>query len=246
MSRRRTSAERKKRAAAKSRAASTSTVVAAAKSAAAPAPSGAAAAEPAASASRSDAVASSSAVGRPKRRRWVPWFLLGAAFAGFVLSMYLTLVHYRGYVSPCFVVHGCEQVQTSRYSVVLGIPVALLGTVFFGLMFYLAIGVLTRSASVRLVRVYKVLAFVGALAMIPLFLLQAIVLKAFCSYCVATEVIMLSIWIVSFLLTPRGEGHRRTEDRRVDVTGQGGCRGRVVYRHAWHRARTARNAASPP
>ena len=76
----------------------------------------------------------------------MPWFLLGAAFAGFVLSMYLTLVHYRGYVSPCFVVHGCEQVQTSRYSVVLGIPVALLGTVFFALMFYLAIGVLTRSA----------------------------------------------------------------------------------------------------
>ena len=57
----------------------------------------------------------------------------------------------------------------------------------------------------KLVSLYKVLAFVGALAMIPLFLLQAVVLKAFCSYCVATEVIMLSIWIVSFLLTSRGE-----------------------------------------
>ena len=57
---------------------------------------------------------------------------------------------------------------------------------------------------------YKVLAFVGALAMIPLFLLQAIVLKAFCSYCVATEVIMLSIWIVSFLLTtPETAGRSR-------------------------------------
>ena len=129
--------------------------------------------------------------------------------------MYLTLVHYRGYVSPCFVVHGCEQVQTSRYSVVLGIPVALLGTVFFALMFYLAIGVLTRPG-VKLVRVYKVLAFVGALAMIPLFLLQAIVLKAFCSYCVATEVIMLSIWIVSFLLTSRGESVQAPEVAAVD------------------------------
>ena len=125
--------------------------------------------------------------------------------------MYLTLVHYRGYVSPCFVVHGCEQVQTSRYSVVLGIPVALLGTIFFALMFYLAIGVLTRSASVTLVRVYKVLAFVGALAMIPLFLLQAIVLKAFCTYCVATEIIMLSIWIASFLLAPPGESVEASE-----------------------------------
>ena len=43
-------------------------------------------------------------------------------------------------------------------------------------------------------------AFLGALAIIPLFLLQAIVLKAFCSYCLATEVLMLAIWILSFLL----------------------------------------------
>ena len=52
-----------------------------------------------------------------------------------------------------------------------------------------------------LVLVFKVLTFLGALAIIPLFLLQAIVLKAFCSYCLATEVLMLAIWVLSFLLT---------------------------------------------
>ncbi len=52
--------------------------------------------------------------------------------------------------------------------------------------------------------VFKVLAFLGALAIIPLFLLQAIVLKAFCSYCLATEVLMLAIWVLSFLLTAPG------------------------------------------
>ena len=144
-----------------------------------------------------------------RARRWVPWALAAAAYAGFVISAYLTIVHYRGYVSPCYVVHGCEQVQTSRYSVVMGVPVALLGTVFFALMFYLSIGLLT-SSRVRIVRVYKVLAFAGALAIIPLFLLQAIVLKAFCTYCVATEAIMLLLWVLSFLLTapgPSGEPH---------------------------------------
>jgi len=130
----------------------------------------------------------------------VPWFLAAAAYVGFVISLYLTFVHYRGYVSPCYVVHGCEQVQTSKYSVVLGIPVALLGTIFFGLMVYLGIGLLTGSRA-ALVRAHKVLAFLGALAVIPLFLLQAIVLRAFCTYCVATEIVMLSMWAVSFLLT---------------------------------------------
>jgi uncharacterized membrane protein len=123
---------------------------------------------------------------------------------GFAISVYLTFVHYRGYVSPCYVVHGCEQVQTSRFSVILGVPVALLGTAFFAVMFYLGIALLTRSG-VKLLRTYKVLAYLGALAVIPLFLLQAIALRAFCSYCVASEAIMLAMWFVSFLL-PSSEG----------------------------------------
>ena len=148
------------------------------------------------------------AVSPPPRRR-VPWLLAGAAYAGFVISLYLTFVHYRGYVSPCYVVHGCEEVQTSKYSVILGVPLALVGAIFFGLMFYLGIGLLTGSRP-RVVQVYKVLAFLGALAIIPLFLLQAIVLKAFCTYCLATEVIMLVLWGASFLLV--APGHRAAPD----------------------------------
>ena len=40
----------------------------------------------------------------PRPRRWVPWTLTATAYAGFVVSAYLTIVHYRGYVSPCYVV----------------------------------------------------------------------------------------------------------------------------------------------
>ena len=94
---------------------------------------------------------------------------------------------------------GCETVQTSKYSVILGVPVALAGAVYFGLLFYLTVGLL-RSSALWLVRAFKVLSFLGALAVIPLFLLQAIVLKAFCSYCLATEVLMLAIWVLGFLL----------------------------------------------
>ena len=137
--------------------------------------------------------------GASRARRWLPWTLAALAYAGFVVSAYLTIVHYRGYVSPCYVVQGCETVQTSKYSVILGVPVALAGAVFFGLMFYLAVGLL-RNGRRALVLVFKLLAFLGALAIIPLFLLQAIVLKAFCSYCLATEALMLAIWILSFLV----------------------------------------------
>ena len=146
----------------------------------------------------------------PRPRRWVPWVLTGLAFAGFVISLYLTFVHYRGYVSPCYVVHGCETVQTSKYSVVLGVPLALLGTVFFGLMFYLGIALLTVRRS-TVVTVFRLLAFVGAIAIIPLFLLQAIVLKAFCTYCVATEAVMLALWLLAFLLPAAAPGPKPAE-----------------------------------
>jgi len=135
-----------------------------------------------------------------RRGRRAPLVLAVVSYAGFVISLYLTFVHYRGYVSPCYVVHGCEEVQTSRYSAILGVPLALLGTIFFTLMFYLAIGLLTRPG-LTLMRAYKVLAFLGALAVIPLFLIQAVLLKAFCTYCIATEALMLALWVGSFLLS---------------------------------------------
>lgn len=147
----------------------------------------------------------------PQAHPWrVPLFLVAASYVGFVISLYLTFVHYRGYISPCYVVHGCEAVQTSRYSVILGVPLALAGTAFFAFMFYLGIGLLTNRTAM-LVRAYKLLAYAGALAVIPLFLLQAVVLKAFCSYCVATEVLMLTLWGASFVLPSLGRGGEARE-----------------------------------
>jgi uncharacterized membrane protein len=137
----------------------------------------------------------------------VVWALAALSFAGFTIATYLTFVHFRGYVSPCYVVSGCETVQTSEYSVILGVPVALAGAVFFALMLYLGVGLLT-AARPWLLRTVQVLAFVAALAMIPLFFLQAIVLQAFCSYCLATEAVVLAMWVLSFFLVPAA-GRRR-------------------------------------
>ncbi|MDI9598515.1 MAG: vitamin K epoxide reductase family protein [Acidobacteriota bacterium] len=145
-----------------------------------------------------------------RSHRWLPWTLAVLAYIGFVLAAYLTFVHYRGYVSPCHIVSGCETVQTSSYSVILGVPVALVGAVFFGLLFYLTVGLL-RGRPPWLTSMFKIMAFLGALAMLPLFLLQAVVLRAFCTYCLATEILMLAIWILSFLLTTRARSGERVQ-----------------------------------
>jgi len=141
----------------------------------------------------------------PAKKGFVYWSvrcaLVTLALLGFLSALYLTLVHYRGGIPRCFVVQGCDVVQTSKYSAILGVPIALFGAVYFTIMFYLAIG-LMASPTRRLVISYKLLAYAGALAAVPLFLLQAAVLRAFCTYCLVTEAVLLLLWVGSFAVKP--------------------------------------------
>jgi uncharacterized membrane protein len=122
--------------------------------------------------------------------------LVVLALAGFLISFYLALSHYRHLIPPCYVTSGCESVVTSRFSTILGVPLSLIGAVFFAVMFYLGIGLIAAPRRV-VVRAYELLAFAGILAAVALFLLQAVVLRAYCTYCLATEVIALLIWVGS-------------------------------------------------
>lgn len=140
-----------------------------------------------------------------RRQRIVRMALVVLALAGFLISFYLTLTHYRHLVPPCYVTSGCESVVTSRYSTILGIPLSLIGTIFFAVMFYLGIALITGPPK-KVMRAYELLAFAGVLAAVVLFLLQAVVLKAYCSYCLGTEVIALSIWAGSLVVASSGDG----------------------------------------
>lgn len=137
-------------------------------------------------------------------RRVVRIALVVLALAGFLISLYLTLSHYRNTIPPCHVISGCESVLTSRYAVIVGIPLSLIGTIFFAVMFYLGIA-LTVGPRRRVTRAYELLAFLGVLAAVLLFLLQAVVLKAYCIYCLGTEVIALLLWAGSLGVTSSGE-----------------------------------------
>ena len=80
--------------------------------------------------------------------------------------------------------------MTSRYATILGVPLSLIGSVFFVVMFCLGISLVTGRHRV-VVRAYDLLAFAGILAAAVLRLLQAVVLRAYCTYCLATEAIPL-------------------------------------------------------
>ncbi len=134
-------------------------------------------------------------------------FLLGVSFVGFLAAIYLTFQHYGEGLPKCFGADGCALVQTSTYSAVLGIPIALVGALFFAVMFSLGIALMavpTRAVTLT----YKILAHAGALAAIPLFLIQAVVLHAYCTLCLATELFLVTLWLACYALpsSPRPAG----------------------------------------
>lgn len=118
--------------------------------------------------------------------------LLILAILGFFDSSYLTLTHYKNIAPPCEIAKGCETVLTSQFSTIAGIPVALVGAIYFLFLIF----VILQSS--WLFKYFKLFAFLGVLASLYFFYTQAFILHAFCQYCLLSEVIILGIFILSF------------------------------------------------
>jgi uncharacterized membrane protein len=56
------------------------------------------------------------------------------AVIGTAIGTYLTYVHYAGINPVCSIAHGCVKVQTSEWSKVRGVPVALIGLIGYVLI----------------------------------------------------------------------------------------------------------------
>jgi uncharacterized membrane protein len=121
------------------------------------------------------------------------------AFIGFLDATYLTILHYRNAIPPCTVTGGCESVLTSQYSVILGVPLSLLGSLFYLTMIFFALAVIFSKRKIFAHGLF-LNAVSGLFVSAVLFFVQFFILKAFCQYCLLSEVISLAIFIVCSLL----------------------------------------------
>lgn len=123
------------------------------------------------------------------------------ALVGFFVALYLWF-HALGVGGPLKCGTGtCDTVQTSRWAVFLGLPVAFYGVVGYFAIFVVAIVALRpaalpqRSWSLLLVA----LASGGVLFTAYLTYIELFVLHAICRWCVGSAVIITAIWIVSLV-----------------------------------------------
>ena len=112
--------------------------------------------------------------------------LLAVSALGIGVSAYLTYVHYRPAALVCTGGGGCETVQDSKYAVLAGLPIAVLG-----LAAWIAALALTiwNSELARTLTVALALAALGFAAY--LVVLQLFVVDAICVWCMANDVVLV-------------------------------------------------------
>jgi uncharacterized membrane protein len=120
------------------------------------------------------------------------------ALGGVADAIYLTVKHFTGEAVPCSVVEGCEQVLTSSYAEIFGVPLAAFGALAYFTAFSLAI--LATFGDRRMWSLFGIQVILMAIFTVWLVYLQAFVIEAFCQFCLisaAITLILLTIFLVS-------------------------------------------------
>lgn len=130
-----------------------------------------------------------------------PWAAIIAAvvsLAGIADAAYLTVHHYTAEPVPCSIIEGCEQVLTSPYATIGGIPLAVFGLLAYFAAFSLAL--LTIFGNKLMWKLFGAQVVIMAIFSAWLIYVQAAIIGAFCQFCLLSALIttiLLFIFIVS-------------------------------------------------
>jgi len=121
------------------------------------------------------------------------------ALAGIFISVYLTLYKLGVIGELSCTLGSCETVNTSRWSIFLGLPVAAWGLLFYLDVFGVALlGTMPRWENEPVISIVLVVeAAIGVLFSAWLTYLELAVIHAICIWCVTSAVIVLIIFLVS-------------------------------------------------
>jgi uncharacterized membrane protein len=129
------------------------------------------------------------------------WTIPIISIAGFLIAAYLAYVEISRVEAVCGPIGECNIVQSSQYAQIVGIPVAVLG-----LLFYLAIlgsWLLIRFVKKSWIKWIPLLllasAFLGTLFSVYLTMMELLVIRAICAWCLSSAIITttLLLFVVS-------------------------------------------------
>lgn len=135
-----------------------------------------------------------------KRKIFLLLLLLG--IVGIINASYLAYEHYANIIPPCFINHSfpflsdCGLVLRSRYAVMLGISVAVLGLIHYIILtLFIGLAITSDKKIWRFWLFFQTL--IGAVFSIYLMYLQVFIIKNLCIYCTLSA---LNSFVLFFLL----------------------------------------------
>lgn len=127
----------------------------------------------------------------------LPLAAAAIALIGLIDSIYLTIKHFTGAAVPCSIVEGCEQVLTSSYAEIAGVPLAALGAIAYFVAFALAI--LAAFGNRLMWTLFSVQIVLMTVFTAWLFYLQASVIGAFCQFCLLSAATTVSLFFIALV-----------------------------------------------
>jgi uncharacterized membrane protein len=136
--------------------------------------------------------------------RWWAWTAFLLSLAGLGDSIYLTIDHFTGKLPVCAAtgIVDCAKVTTSAESKFLGIPVALLGLLFFVAMAVVNFPRLWEATSHNLVRIRLAMVAVGMAFVIYLFAAELFLIKAICLWCSGVHLVTFALFVLVVSTSP--------------------------------------------
>jgi uncharacterized membrane protein len=139
-----------------------------------------------------------------RQLRWQPTVTLILTLIGLGVSTYLTITHFNPHSLVCVKnsTFNCEEVTQSPQSVIFGVPVAILGLVYFVPMLALCLPVAWRAADRRIHLARLALAIIGVGTIVYLLIAELFIIKAICLWCSSVHLITFILFVIIVTASP--------------------------------------------
>ena len=131
-------------------------------------------------------------------------FLGIIALLGFADATFLTFEHYSNVIPPCTTT-GCETVLTSSYAEIFGIPVAVLGALYYLVLLVCFVAHLESKKPDLLAWALRG-TVVGFIMSMWFLFAQAFILHAFCQYCLGSVTTSTILFVTAIVLILKYDG----------------------------------------
>jgi uncharacterized membrane protein len=147
------------------------------------------------------------------------WFnitILILSIVGIFDTTHLTIKRYTQESINCSIFEGCDFVTTSVYSTIFGVPVAVLGIIFYVSIFTLSVLYLRSKNRKFLVSILG-LSSVGFLMSVWFVYAQVFILESICSYCMLSAILSTTIFILSLIVVLKSKDNSLKIDTQYET-----------------------------